>query len=342
MALVPCRALVHTTTSLTSTISPETRRGTGGNHTIKFGGVFGYYRKNENALAGNNEGIYNAFNNSTSGTSVQSPQIAGQDTNAARRANFQLFANFLQGNNVNFTQAHFDYTADLRQKVVEGYAQDEFRIRPALTLYYGLRYSFFGSPYDKNNRLSNFDPALYSASAAPQVTGAGNRVVGTGNFCNGIIAVNSSQFLTGPNNCTPTVSPLGNYVVDAPTKNLGPRVGLAWDPFGKGRTSIRTGYGIFYDQVLNGTYEQNIGVNPPFQETVTITGTRLDQPLPTGQTPRDLRHHEPISVRAIQTKWQDPYMQHWSFDIQHQLNEKTMITAGYFGSKGTHLIGALN
>jgi hypothetical protein len=250
-----------------------------------------------------------------------------------------LFANFLQGNNVNFTQAHFDYTADLRQKVVEGYAQDEFRIRPALTLYYGLRYSFFGSPYDKNNRLSNFDPALYSASAAPQVTGAGNRVVGTGNFCNGI-TVNSSQFLTGPNNCTPTVSPLGNYVVDAPTKNLGPRVGLAWDPFGKGRTSIRTGYGIFYDQVLNGTYEQNIGVNPPFQETVTITGTRLDQPLPTGQTPQIAASRASISVRAIQTKWQDPYMQHWSFDIQHQLNEKTMITAGYFGSKGTHLIGA--
>ena len=44
-----------------------------------------------------------------------------------------------------------------------------------------------------------FDPALYNASAAPQVTGAGNRVVGTGNFCNGI-TVNSSQFLTGPNN----------------------------------------------------------------------------------------------------------------------------------------------
>jgi hypothetical protein len=310
-----------------------------GNHTIKFGGVFGYYRKNENALAGNNEGIYNAFNNSTSGTSVQSPQIAGQDTNAARRANFQLFANFLQGNNVNFTQAHFDYTADLRQKVIEGYAQDEFRIRPSLTLYYGLRYSFFGSPYDKNNRLSNFDPALYSASAAPQVTGAGNRVVGTGNFCNGI-TVNSSQFLTGPNNCTPTISPLGNYVVDAPTKNLGPRVGLAWDPFGKGKTSIRTGYGIFYDQVLNGTYEQNIGVNPPFQETVTITGTRLDQPLPTGQTPQIAASRASISVRAIQTNWHDPYMQHWSFDIQHQLNEKTMITAGYFGSKGTHLIGA--
>lgn len=313
------------------------------NHTIKFGGVFGYYRKNENALAGSNEGIFSGFNNtvpaSPSQSSVQAPQIAGQDTNAARRANFQLFANFLQGNNVSFSQAHFDYTADLRQRVVESYGQDEWRFRPNLTLYYGLRYSFFGSPYDRNNRLSNFNPALFNPAQAPQVTGAGNRVIGTGNFCNGM-TVNAQQFQTAPNGCTPAVSPLGNYVVDAPTKNFAPRVGLAWDPFGKGKTSIRTGYGIFYDQVLNGTYEQNIGVNPPYQETFTISGTRLDQPLPTGQTPTAAASTASLSVRSLQTNWHDPYMQHWSFDIQHQLGDKTMITAGYFGSKGTHLIGA--
>jgi len=312
-------------------------------HIIKFGGVFGYYRKNENALAGNNEGIYSGFNNtiasSPSQTSVLAPQIAGQDSNATRRANFQSFANFLQGNNVSFSQAHFDYTADLRQKVIESYAQDEWRFRPNLTLYYGLRYSFFGSPYDKNNRLSNFDPALYNPASAPQVTGAGNRVVGTGNFCNGM-TVNSQMFQTAPNGCTPAVSPLGNYVVDAKKTNFAPRVGIAWDPFGKGKTSIRAGYGIFYDQVLNGTYEQNIGTNPPYQETFTISGTRLDQPLPTGQTPTAAASTAAISIRAIQTDWHDPYMQHWSLDVQHQLGDKTMITAGYFGSKGTHLIGA--
>ena len=93
-----------------------------------------------------------------------------------------------------------------------------------------------------------------------------------------------------------------------------------------------------YDQVLNGTYEQNIGINPPFQETVTITGTRLDQPLPTGQTPQ-LR----ITSFNLNTRDSDELAGSHAtlvFDIQHQLNEKTMITAGYFGSKGTHLIGA--
>jgi hypothetical protein len=314
-----------------------------GNHSFKTGAVYGYYRKNENALAGNNEGIYSGFLNTllTSPTqaSVLAPPVANQDQDLARRTAFQSFANFLLGNNVSFSQAHFDYTADLRQFIVEGYVQDEYRFRPNLTLYYGGRYSFFSAPYDVNGRLSNFSPALYSAAAAPLVTGAGNRVVGTGNFCNGMI-VNSQNPQNAANNCTPAISPYGKYVVDAPNRNFQPRVGLAWDPFGKGKTSIRTGYGIFYDQVLNGPYLQNIGTNPPYQETFTISGVRLNQIVPPGQTVTAVASTAALTIRALQPDWNDPYMQQWSFDLQHQLDSKTVVTAGYFGSKGTHLIGA--
>lgn len=314
-----------------------------GGHTLKFGAIYGQYRKNENALAGNNEGIYTGFLNTISTSPVQTnvlaAQVPGQDTNAARRANFQTFANFLQGNNVSFTQAHFDYTADLRQVAWEAYGQDEWRFRPNITLSYGMRYSYFGSPYDKNGRLSNFDPALYSLANAPRVTGAGNRVIGTGNFCNGM-TVNSQNYQTAANNCTPISSPYGKYVVDAPNGNFAPRVGLAWDPFGKGRTSVRTGYGIFYDQVLNGTYLQNIGNNPPYQETFSINQTRLDQPVPTGVTVTAGASVVAPNIRAIQPNWTDPYMQQWSLDVQHQIGNDTVFTVGYFGSKGTHLIGA--
>jgi hypothetical protein len=192
-----------------------------------------------------------------------------------------------------------------------------------------------------NGRLSNFDPKLYSLANAPLVTGAGNRVVGTGNFCNGMI-VNAQNVQTAANNCNPTASPWGKHVVNSPKDNFAPRVGLAWDPFGKGTTSIRTGYGIFYDQILNGTYLQHIGQNPPYQETFTQTLTRLDQPVPTGTTVTAASSLTALSVRAIQPQWKDPYMQQWSLDVQHQFGRegKTLVDIGYFGSKGTHLIGS--
>ena len=108
-----------------------------GSHTMKFGAIYSIYRKNENALAGNNEGIFSGFN-TPGGTSA----VIATGGNTVQ----QQWANFLLGTNVGFSQASFDYTADLRQKTFEGYAQDEWRVRPNLTLYLGVRYSFFGSP----------------------------------------------------------------------------------------------------------------------------------------------------------------------------------------------------
>lgn len=312
-----------------------------GNHTIKAGAVYSIYRKNENALAGNNEGLFNAFN-ATIPTGLTFPQnyalpngtVLPNALTATVAANLQRWANFLIGNVQTFSQARFDYTADLRQKAVEAFAQDEYRVRNNLTIYYGVRYSYFQSPYDKNGRLSNFDPSLFNAANAPQVTGAGVRVAGAGNFCNGII-VNSQNFQTGPPsfNCTPIASPWGKYVIDVPKTDFAPRIGLAWDPFSKGKTAIRTGYGIYHEQVLVGTFLQDIGLNPPYQETVTSTNTRLDNPA------------SAVSVaaiqglRAVQPQWNTPYMQHWSLDVQQQLGNSTILTFGYYGSKGTHLIG---
>ena len=322
-----------------------------GRHSMKFGGTYSYYRKNENALAGNNAGAFSGFLNTTPNSGVQSsvlaPNATTQEPNATRRGNFQAFANFLIGNNVSFSQAKFDYVADLRQLAVETYAQDEFKFRQNLTVYYGFRYSYFGAPYDRNGRLTNFDPSVFNAAKAPQVTGAGNRVPGTGDFCNGLI-VNSQNFQT-LGLCVPTASPYGKYVVKAPKGDFAPRFGIAWDPFNKGTTSIRMGYGMYYDQVLNGTYEQNIGTNPPYQETFTVSAVsggsaavtpRLDQPVPTGVSVVVGVSNTPFSIRALQPNWKDPYMQHWSLEWQQQYGTNTLFSVGYFGSKGTHLIGA--
>jgi hypothetical protein len=313
-----------------------------GSHTVKAGGMFSLYRKNENALAGYNESRFYAFS-TTLPTGQTFPQnyvlpngtVLANALTLTRAQNMQSWANFLVGNVQSFEQAHYDYTADMRQKTFEAFVQDEFRVRRNVTIYYGVRYSYFPPPYDKNGRLSNFVPSLYNPSAAAQVTGNGQRVSGIGNFCNGII-VNDQNYTTGPAvyNCTPTKSPWGKYVVDFSKRDFAPRFGIAWDPFGKGETAIRTGYGIYHEQILNGFYLWVIGQNPPYQETVSGSNTRLDNPaaaISFSATPQ--------ALRAVDTDFKTPYMQHWSLDIQQQITRSTILTIGYYGSKGTHLIG---
>ena len=179
---------------------------------------------------------------------------------------------------------------------------------------------------------------LWNPAQAPQVTGAGNRVVGTGNFCNGLV-VNSQNYTTGPAifNCTPISSPWGKYVYQVSKHDYAPRIGLAWDPFGKGTTSIRTGYGIYHEQIPVSTIEL-LANNPPFQETKTAALTTMDNPVPPSQSVV-ASATAPVIGRSIQSDFKTPYMQHWSLDVQRQFGPRTVVTVGYYGSKGTHLIG---
>jgi len=321
---------------------------TSGSHTIKGGGSFSKYRKNENQLGGTNQGSFSGFLNTTAASPLQGTVCINPTTSAAiacptgQQSTEQNFANFLLGRNGSFTQTKYDLTADFRQQNVEAYIQDEYRLRKNMTFYIGVRYSFFGAPWDKNGLLTNFDPAAYNPALAPLVTGAGNRVVGTGNYCNGII-INTQNYTTGPTsyNCTPTASPYGKFIYKSPKDNFAPRIGFAWDPFGKGTTSIRTGYGIYHEQTLVGNLELHLGSNPPYQETINVSGVSLNQPVPGGASVVTSAA-APSLIRGVDTDYKTPYMQHWSLDIQHQFGKNTVASVGYYGSKGTHLIGIVD
>jgi len=310
-----------------------------GNHTMKYGGVYSANLKTENALSGTNQGAFSAFNNTVLSVAAPASVRATGVANTAINNLYQSWANFLQGNNVTFTQSKLDLTIDFRQKSAEWFAQDEWKFRRNLTVYYGVRYSYFGPPYDKSGHLSNFVPELWNAASAPQVTGAGNRVLGTGNYCNGLI-VNSQNYTTGPAAfaCTPTASPFGKYVFEVSKHDLAPRVGLAFDPFGKGTTSIRMGYGMYHDQIPLSSIELQ-SLNNPYQETTTVALTSLDSPIPAGQSITVVAAATPSNIRGIQPHFKTPYMQQWSLDLQHQFGSKTWASVGYYGSKGTHLIG---
>ena len=129
--------------------------------------------------------------------------------------------------------------------------------------------------------------------------------------------------LTAP---TETIGPL----YENPTfTNLSPRAGFAWDVGGDGRTSLRAGYGLYF----NTNNHQNLIVtvtNPPFTPRPVIVNPTFPNP------PFD--RAGAISIRPIQFELENPRVQVYNVNVQRELWWRTAVTVGYAGSRGKHLL----
>jgi hypothetical protein len=276
-----------------------------GRHALKFGMTYNYYEKTENN-ASTNAGSF-AF----AATTLATGGIATEQT----------FANFLLGTNATFTQTSLDLTPDIRQNESEYYAQDDFRWYPRLTINAGLRYSMFRIPYDDRDMLSNFDPAKFVVANIPTISAAGSTIVpGTGDPLNGIIV----------NNAT---SPFGSKVSNEPGGRFSPRLGFAYSPFHSGKSVLRGGYGLVFDSTLVGIYENNIFANPPYLNNLSVPNTTFANPANGAATTSiPALHGTPLPATL-------PYTQQYSLDVQQQIGASFLLDVGYYGSKGTHLLG---
>jgi hypothetical protein len=224
------------------------------------------------------------------------------------------YASFLLGQSVQFFQGGGQFDRGLRKWIGAGYAQDEWRIRPNLTLNFGLRYEI-NTPYTEiRNRLNAWAPGRQS-----------------------VIYPNAPEGLLFPGD--PGI-PAGIAAVDY--KEFMPRVGLAWDPFGDAKTTIRAGYGIFYDGFTNGT-------GGPLQAAVSALpwtqayqlpgpGFNIANPYGSGPSPFGLNNFvAPATVLTVQSGMVPPYSQNWNFSIERVIASNYLLDVRYVGNKGTHL-----
>jgi hypothetical protein len=232
-----------------------------------------------------------------------------------------------------------------RARDVAGYFQDDWKITRRLTLNLGVRYDYLGPASDVKGRLGNFDPSLLDATA---------REVGGPALLKGFVLPASANF--GAIKGTPGVS--DSTYLNKDLNNFAPRVGLAWDVKGDGKTAIRAGYGIYYVRISNQTLLQLITASPFFELSAVGGVSGLTNPFPnlpvSSQFPQfptpqsflgfDAKgnalfdNNAPLTLNPFKRNMVAPYVGNWNFTVQRELPMHFNVEFGYIGSEGVKLI----
>ncbi|NWF82992.1 MAG: TonB-dependent receptor [Bryobacteraceae bacterium] len=281
---------------------------------------------------------------------VGSPNTRGafafdRNVNNPLDANY-AFANAILGNFNSYSEGTFRPYSHYRYSQVEWYLQDSWKAARRLTVEIGVRFYIIPSAHDERYAITTFDPALYDLKQTarlimPGKNAAGKRV-GVDPATGTIYPLPYiGLFVPGSGNYAPgmVVGGKDGYnpkLFDQPTVAVGPRIGLAWDVTGDGKTALRTGFGVFYDRPQGNLYSGTNG-QPPVAYTPTLYFSSLDTFLQAQGAVG------PAAVNAPQVGRQPlPKSMNFSFGLQRQVGWGTVVDASYVGSLGRSLLYSLN
>jgi hypothetical protein len=210
----------------------------------------------------------------------------------------------------------------------EWYVQDNWRVKRNFTIDAGLRFYYITPTQSEGDRVAQWENGTWAATQAPLLyqpisTPQGRRAVnpvtnevlplvylgrlvpGTGNFTNGMVVYD------------------GTPQTETPFK-LAPRIGIAWDVTGDGRTAMRAGAGVFYDRYSDDNILDLVEL-PPLLNTYTTNYTTLPELLASPLTAT------PTSVRFID-QFEPPVVYNWSAGVQRDLGWNFVGDFAYVGN----------
>jgi hypothetical protein len=252
------------------------------------------------------------------------------------------WADFLFGTTTSYQLANY-FVVHLRQTMDSAYAQDDWKVTPNLTLNLGVRWEY-GSPYsERNNYISNFDPASQTVLTITPGAVAGN----------GITPVNPGGIY-------------GKTLINPDLNDWSPRVGFAYAL--SSRTVLRGGFGTGYVHYTRAGSGDILGINAPQAQFAAVTqikptttnhcSTPLpSQIIPTGSTtpscfvtadqgyPSGLvTSFNPATdnITWVPKNTRDSYVENYFFDAQQQVAKNTLLDIAYVGNRGLKLQGFLN
>lgn len=298
---------------------------TKGKHQMKFGGGYNRYSKNQ-VIGKNSEGDY-TFNDGWNVATATSP--AGPTGNLTGDS----YLDFLLGLSTQFSQSNANPINHYVNSTISAYGEDNWHVNSRLSVQYGFRYDMMPHTWERNNQVSNFNPAHYQpgltiadnfnpdGSFKTNAPGLQSNSIGTF-YMNGVDIAGQGG--------TPTALVKNDY------KTFMPRVGFSYDLAGNGKTVLRGGFGTFYERIQGNDIYDAAG-SPPFISTPVANNVEFTNPSYNWQagsqasTPTFTQ-----GFNSLNTYYPDPAVAQFSLGIQHELAPALILITQYVGNIDWH------